>query len=422
MAKLDSDLSSVSCLLCGNFSLNLAVKFPSTPLANALPKQTFFIESVEDFYPLELGLCNICGHLQLTTIVDPKILFKDYPYLSNSNEETSKRFQDLASEFDGISSGDQGRFVLEIGSNDGFLLKLLQAKGWVALGVDPAEKASKIAKESGVNNICDFFSEALSESILRQHGKPDLIVANNVLAHTDQMESIFSGITNLMKNDSLFVMEFSYAVSIFKKLLFDTIYHEHMSYHQIRPLQLFLKRFDLQIVDAVEFGAHGGSLRIYIRKIGFENQSKRLLQLIESETSLGLNDPVNWNFFEKRVENRGEEVNELLENLKMNGATVAGYGIPAKFSTLFHVLKLKPTNFEYFVDDNPLKIGRFAPGTKMEIFPQDKLFEIPVDYIFIFSWNYADTLIQRIKELSLAKKAIIIPLPELRIVLINETH
>jgi hypothetical protein len=400
------------CILCQNKNVVNIISFPKTPLAN---KFVPVIESnLQIFFPLDLGLCDFCGHLQLTHIIPPHVLFEDYPYVSNSNTETEVRFKLLADEYDSLFKSSEEKFAIEIGSNDGFLIGLLQDKGWRVLGIDPAIPAAEIATIKKIPNICDFFSESVADQVLFDHGIPQLIIANNVLAHTDQMNDIFLGISSLMSKETILVMEFSYALDIYEKLLVDTIYHEHMSYHQITSLSKFLLRFGLSVEKAVRFHAHGGSARLYIRKFASTEQDPSVKLLLDLEEQIGLSTVESWEAFAFRIEELKTSIHRLLAALKKENKTIAGYGIPAKFSTLFHVLELNENDFAYFVDDNPMKVGMYAPGTSKPIFPVDRLEKDRVDYIFLFSWNYKSEISSKIWKRNLCESGIIVPLPELK--------
>jgi len=394
-----------SCLLCELDMVESVITFPKTPIANELLSFDMKKSGItQSFYPLDLGICLNCGHIQLTFLLDPSLLFKNYPYLSNSNDQTASRFLSLANEFNRIANLDEAKFALEIGSNDGYLLAILKSNGWRVLGIDPSKKASAIATSKGVDNICEFYSSELSNRVLLKYGHPDLIIANNVLAHTNQMRDIFIGISKLMNFKTLFIMEFSYALDVYEKLLFDTIYHEHMSYHSIKPLTKFLSKFNLVIVDAIRFDAHGGSLRLYIKK----NQSNILIsnrvnEVLNLENKVDLSTKESWKKFELKINSLKADVNKTLNSILMDKKSIVGYGVPAKFTTLFYTLELNETCFQYIVDDNPLKHGRFAPGTNLEIFSVDKLLRDEIDYIFVFSWNYTDEIFQKIVKSRLCR-------------------
>jgi len=407
----------ITCLLCEINMVETIITFPKTPMANELLDLNKKKNGIEQtFFPLNLGICGNCGHIQLTYLIEPSLLFKNYPYLSNSNGQTSTRFLNLANEFSSIYKNISPKFAFEIGSNDGHLLSVLKLQGWDVLGIDPSEKASVIATSIGVETICDFFSSKISRKILKEYKYPNLIVANNVLAHTNEMHDIFLGISLLMNLETLFVMEFSYALDIYENLLFDTIYHEHMSYHSIHPLIKFLNKFDLVIVDVIRFGSHGGSARVYIKK----NQNKLLInnsvsEILDLEQRIELSNKESWKKFESRISSLKITLSEALQKINSEGKSIVGYGVPAKFTTLFYTLELKESFFEYIVDDNPLKQGHFAPGTNLEIFPVEKLISDKIDYIFVFSWNYSDEIYLKIMNNKLCTLGVIIPLPEFTI-------
>ena len=408
-----------NCLLCNKIEVENIILFPETPLANSLsPRKDK--QNNQKFHPLNLGLCKECGHIQLTYRVSPTILFKDYPYLSNSNNETAFRFSKLAEEINLNFTNKSEKFALEIGSNDGYLLSLLKSYNWQVLGVDPSENAANSANSKSITTFRSFFSKNIAIKILKNFGQPDIIIANNVLAHTNKMSDIFNGIELLMGENTLFIMEFSYVLDVFEKLLFDTIYHEHMSYHSINSLLKFLSNLNLQIVDVTRFSAHGGSARIYVKKYkkdSIPNQKVADLQAIEQ--SVGLATKKAWLQFEGRLGQLKESINSELYKIFNDGKSIVGFGVPAKFTTLFHVLGLNENYFNYIVDDNPLKHGKLAPGTKLEIYPTEKLISEKPDFVFIFSWNYQDEISKRIWIDNLVNYGVIIPLPELLVMYKN---
>jgi hypothetical protein len=412
-------VKSFKCLLCDKIEVENIIVFPETPLANSLASHKDK-QNKQKFYPLNLGLCKACGHVQLTYRVPPSILFKDYPYLSNSNNETASRFSKLAEEINQYFPNKGKKFALEIGSNDGYLLSQLKLSNWQVLGVDPSENAANLANSNGITTITSFFSKNVARKIHKNFGKPDVIIANNVLAHTNKMRDIFSGIELLMGDNTLFIMEFSYVLDVYEKLLFDTIYHEHMSYHSINSLSKFLSNFSLQIVDVTRFNAHGGSARIYVKKYKnnlISNQEVTDLQQIEK--SVGLATKKTWLQFEDRLSQLKQSINNELYKAFTDGKAIIGFGVPAKFTTLFHVLGLNENYFKYIVDDNLLKHGKLAPGTNLEIYPVEKLISEKADFVFIFSWNYQDEISKRIWSNNLANCGVIIPLPELSVIYKN---
>jgi hypothetical protein len=290
-----------------------------------------------------------------------------------------------------------------------------QSLGWKVLGVDPARTVVDLAIARGVETICDFFSTSISELIVKERGKPNLIVANNVLAHSDDLRDIFKGIQNLMDDETVLVLEFSYGLNVFQNYLFDTIYHEHMSYHTLLPLHTFLKSVGMRIFDAEPFDAHGGSLRLHVCLISSNRKQEVIVDKLSSnEVASGIYRIESWNNYYLHLMNIKSALKSNLIRLRSLKETIVGYGVPAKFSTLFHFMDLEESAFCFLVDDNPSKQGLYAPGTILKIQSPDVLKENPVDHIVLFSWNYENELSQRIKRDSLAKSSVIIPLPELK--------
>ena len=409
----------LKCVLCNAINLEKITNFPPTPIANQLFDSQNLPSEGQDFFPLNLCLCLDCKHIQIDTLVDPTILFSNYPYVSNSSRTMAKRLDVLAEKY--ITQFNLGNFdlVIEIGSNDGYLLSQIKRSGCEILGIDPAMNATDIAIQAGIPTIVDFFSSNVAQNIRKRYSNPKLIIANNVLAHSDNLQDIFSGISILMGPDSIAVIEFSYVVDVFEKLLFDTIYHEHTSYHSITPLKQFLIKFNLEIFNVERFDAHGGSARVFIKKIGASQPISPSVEFaVSHETKLGIHEAKTWDAFNSRVTELAQKLNDEITRIKDRGETLLGYGVPAKFTSLFHILGLKEIDFDFIVDDNPLKIGKFAPGTTIKIFsPED----IPaLDNAVIFSWNYSTSIVEKIIKSDRIRKTIVLPLPEFKVIRLSE--
>ena len=409
------------CVLCASPALEQVLDLGKTPIANRLVSIRHNSHNSE-FFPLRLGMCVECRHLQLLDIIDNNILFSNYPYVSNSNLGTAKRLKDLSlllyNRHCKVKLNPSIEpFVIEIGSNDGFLLQQFKEKKCDVLGIDPAGDATRIALENGVNTITDFFSYKLAERIRREYPKPSLIIANNVLAHSDELMDIFLGIKILMDSQTVLTIEFSYALDIFEKLLVDTIYHEHMSYHSIIPLKQFLEKNGLRIFDIEKIDAHGGSARISVCLSNSKySENLSVQKSISEELDAGLHNIDSWETLSSRMEDLSKKI--LLEVSKLidSGYKVSGYGVPAKFTTLFHSLNMPAKCFSHIYDDNISKIGKFAPGTELLIEPSSNLTQEEDCFLLIFSWNYSQEIIEKIKNNFPAVKGVIIPLPNFSIV------
>ena len=407
--------TKTKCVLCDAQNLTRLTNFPDTPLANQLFSPSDLPKGGQIFVPLNLCLCNDCKHIQIDTLVDPSILFADYPYVSNSSEAMALRLNGVADKYIKRFGLDSSDLVLEIGSNDGYLLSKFMAHGCSVLGIDPAVNATNIAIQKGVPSIVDFFSEDIGKKILDENQKPRIIIANNVLAHSDSLQDIFSGISLLMSNATTTIIEFSYVVDVFEKLLFDTIYHEHTSYHSIFSLVDFLKKFGLEIFDVERFDAHGGSARVFIKKrTGKQEVEKSVTSALEYEAQIRINEVDSWENFNSRITMLANVLNTEISRMRADGQSLIGYGVPAKFTSLFHILGLNETDFDYIVDDNPLKIGKIAPGTKIVISKTEEV--SGSQNAIIFSWNYSSSITEKIIQTNLVTKQLLIPLPEFQVI------
>jgi hypothetical protein len=403
------------CVLCLSKNLITLIKFPETPIANEIIGIENRDNELEKF-PLILGICEECRHVQLLSMIDPVRLFSQYSYQSNSNQTTENRLNSLAIKLDETYGSKDTKRVLEIGSNDGFLLQSFSRIGWKVLGIDPAKNISAIANARGVETINAFFTRDLLPLIEEKLTRPDLIIANNVLAHTDELVDIFDGINLLMDLSTVLIVEFSYLGDVYKKLLFDTIYHEHTSYHSIFALRTFLQRYGLEIFEIERISAHGGSVRVHICRTGTRVVSSSIELLIREESESKINELETWSLFAERIDNLKTRVHEELDILVSKGERIIGYGVPAKFATLFHVLELDRFQFEYLIDDNELKIGGYGPGTRIEIKSYEEFSKSGgADNVFLFSWNYSTEIVEKLVSNKLVRGKILVPLPELQL-------
>lgn len=365
-------------------------------------------------------LCEKCGHVQLGVILDTSFVFSDYPYRSNSGKTSVERLENLALNLHKrfkTNSPSRTFKIFEIGSNDGSLLKFFKRLGCEVLGIDPAREAVMDAQSSGINTIHGFFtnqSPNLYSDIINEW---DLIVINNVLAHTNNVNEVLAGISAIMSSETKLIIEFSYLVDVFEKNLFDTIYHEHISYFLLNPLVEVLSKYNLKVFDVEKFDAHGGSLRVFAVKN--ENNASiniAVKELLIYENNLKLDVLDNWLPLRDSLKVLESKVNKSLESFNLSGLDVVGYGISAKFTTMFYGLNLKADYFKYFVDDNANKIGKYVPGIDVKIQSVDTLNRSTAQVIFVFCWNYASDVETFIRKNCPSVKFIIVPLPSFKII------
>ena len=403
--------------MCTSNLLEEIIDLGQTPLANKLTENSS-LNSLK--YPLNLVLCKKCGHIQLGVVLDTDFVFSDYPYRSNSGKTSIERLENLAfnlySKFRPNNKSLPFK-VFEIGSNDGSLLKFFQSLGCEVLGIDPANEAVIEAKSSGIKTIHGFFTDQSPNLYSEIVDRWDLIVINNVLAHTNNVNSVLKGISKIMSSETKLVIEFSYLVDVYEKNLFDTIYHEHVSYFLLTPLAEVLKKYKLKIFDVEKFEAHGGSLRVYaVKNENATAINATVKQLLANESDLRLDVSDNWLAFTDTIKTLELKVKDTLESFNVSTLDVVGYGISAKFSTMFYGLNLGSDSFKYFVDDNANKVGKLVPGIDVNIQSISSLKEGIASAIFVFCWNYSSDVESFVRKNCPSVKFIIVPLPNFKII------
>ncbi|MFN3076805.1 MAG: methyltransferase domain-containing protein [Alphaproteobacteria bacterium] len=404
------------CRLCGGGDLDLVLRLTPTPPANAfLPAVD--AGTTQACFPLEVYLCRACGHVQLRDILDPEALFRDYIYVSGTSPAFVKHFDDYAADLITRYRLPTMAPILDIGSNDGTLLRAFQDRRYNVLGIEPASAIAEAARNSGVDTIIGFFNQELAEKLLEQRGPVVLVTANNVFAHIDNLSDMLRGVRTLLTPGGLFVFEVSYLADVIEKGLFDTIYHEHLSYHAVRPLIPFLEAHGLELIEALRVDSHGGSLRGVAKVRGAHwTPGASVEARLAEEARLGLHEPATYRAFGERIAARGEALRALLRELKAKGKTIAGYGAPAKATTLLYHFGIGPQTLDFIVDDSPWKQGRLTPGHQIPVLPSTALLERRPDYTLILAWNFAQPIVARQERYRAEGGQFIIPLPELMVV------
>jgi SAM-dependent methyltransferase len=387
-----------------------------TPLANEFVKDR---KTEQSKFPLELLECQKCGHVQLSTIVDPNILFKDYIYVSGTSPVFVDHFRRYAEQAILKFNLEPDNLIVDIGSNDGTLLGFFKEAGMKVLGIDPAENISKQATEAGIETIPKFFGYTLSKRIVEKHGHASLVVANNVFAHIHDLADVVRGIQHLLKPEGVFVFEVSYLLKVCEGTLFDTIYHEHLSYHHVAPLISFFESLGMKLFQVEVVDTHGGSLRCYVG-----SQERRITPSVarfcEMEALRGFLVPgrerrINaFNRLDNTIRLLGETLTNRLSTLKSQEVKIAGYGAPAKVTTLTHKFGIGTETLDFIVDDNPLKQGLFTPGNHIPILPSSAIKEKKPGYLLILAWNFADPIMNKCKAFKEAGGKFIIPMPQFK--------
>ena len=403
-----------TCRLCKSKNLTKVFDLGSTPLANSYCSKIKSLKLKK--YPLALNLCKNCGHLQLSVSVDPKKMFQNYLYKTNTSKKNYDHFKKYYLKVSKLFKKKNIK-VLDIASNDGTFLNFFCSKKCIKVGIDPARNLQTFAKRKGINQICDFFTFKSSFYLKKKFTSFDLITANHVCAHVSNLEDFFKGVSNIINEKGYFVFEVSYRGSVIKKNTFDTIYHEHHDYHALKPLNKFISKFGFKLVNFDILEAQGGSIRLYCTKNkNIKLNTGKINKQINYEINkIKLFDTSTYKLFKGRVDKAKEKFKKIIENLLKRKLIVIGYGAAAKTTTFMSYFNINEKQIKYIYDDNELKQNLYMPGKNIKIINKKKLLSTNVNVLVILAWNYADFIIK--KNITFKKKGgkFLIPFPNPKI-------
>lgn len=369
----------------------------------------------EKRYPLDVYFCRTCNLVQLIDVVPPTELFHSaYAFFSSASAPLVRHFESYARQIKEryLSPGD---LVVDIGSNDGALLRFFLPEHRV-LGVEPSSNVAEAARGNGIETVVEFFNEQIAKHIVETHGKAKVVTANNVFAHIDDLDEIVRGIKTLLADDGVFVSESHYLLDLMEHTEFDTIYHEHLCYYSVKPLQHLFNRFDMEVFDVERVAQHGGSIRVFARNRSSEQVRPRVKELLSLEEERGLHTPNTFLGLQERVKGIRETLVSLVRKLRQEGKKVVGYGAPAKSGTLLNFCGFTANDLAYVTDTTPYKIGMLTPGSRIPVVSPDILRTETPDYVLLLVWNYRDFILEKEKELRSRGAKFIIPIPKVEIV------
>ena len=382
-----------NCRVCANQDMKRVLSLGLMPLANNLNPNT---KTESTKYPLEVNLCNKCYNCQLSYVVDPKKMFKNYLYLSSTSSIFVDHFKKAADKYIKKFKLRSNSCIIDIGSNDGIALKPFLDRGFNnIIGVEPAKNIAILAKKNGIKTINSFFNNQILNKI--KH-KADLIMASNVFAHTDQIDEITQTVKKILKDKGLFIVEIQYLLNTLKDYTFDNIYHEHVNYWCLHSLKTYFEKFDLQVIDAEKIDTHGGSLRIYISKKNKFKISKNVRKILDNELKSGIKDGKIFDNFREIVENKKRTVIKNFKKIKKKYKNIYGYGAPAKATTLINYFRISDY-IDFIFEDNELKHNKYIPNTKIKIISK-KNFSKNIKCLVVFAWNFFDNIRNKNKKLS----------------------
>jgi SAM-dependent methyltransferase len=404
------------CRLCGSSSLDHVLPIRPSPIGDAFVTADRRSEP-QELYPLDCYLCLDCGHLQNLDVVDADILFRDYTYRTSVSLGLVEHFKHYAhSVVESLGIPKDG-LIVEMGSNDGSLLKAFRNEGMRVQGIDPARDIAASATAEGIPTAADFFTSELARKIRDKQGRAALFCANNVFAHIDNMSDVVKGIRLLLADDGAFVFEVSYIVDMIDNMVFDTIYHEHVSHHALIPLETFLNKHDMTLFHVARTATKGGSIRAFAqsKSTGTRPRSLELSGLLAEEERRGITGPRIYRDWFAAIESRKRKVLAYLDGANAEGKTVAAYGASTTTTTLLYHFELED-RVKFIVDDNPLKQGRFSPGAHLPVLPSSELATRKPDIVVILAWIYAEPILRRNQAYVDAGGGFLVPLPEPQVV------
>lgn len=406
---------SGSCILCGSRRVEPFLDLGETALANRFlsPEE---LSLPEPKYPLEVGFCHCCRHVQLTRLVPPEDMFDHYLYISAASDTLKSHLwelSDLVTKRCGLGADD---LVIDIGCNDGTLLCGFRRYGLRALGVDPARNLAELGSEDGIERCTAFFGSETAKGIVSRWGPARAVTATNTFPHIQNLADFVEGIKTVLAPDGFFVIEMHYLLDLVEQVAFDTIYHEHVSYWALGPMIRLFERQDMDLVDAERLPLHHGQLRVFVARRGAARRSARVDEILEGERKAGLDRFETYREFAERSLGIRKALRETLIELRRQRKRVAGYGAPAKGNTLLSFSSIGPELVEYIADRSPLKQGLYTPGTHIPVVPPRRLLEDQPDYLLLLAWNFLDEIAAQQAQYRARGGRFIVPVPEVAIV------
>jgi SAM-dependent methyltransferase len=404
------------CRFCGSALRHTVVDLGLSPLCESfVPRER--LEAMEPFYPLHARVCGECFLVQLPSFVPPEEIFEEYAYFSAYSDswvEHGRRYTEMIVERLGLTVQS---LVVELASNDGYLLQHFAARGIPVLGVEPARNVAAAAVARGVPTRVEFFGRELARELAAEGVRPDLVIGNNVLAQVPDLNGFVAGIATVLAPGGTVTIEVPHVLRLLEEGQYDTIYHEHFSYFSLSTARRIFHAHGLELVDVEELPTHGGSLRIHARHAHERPKvDPRVTELLAREEAAGLLRVETYTSFGRRVEESKRKLLDFLVQTKREGRSIVGYGAPGKGNTLLNYCGIRTDFLDYTVDRNPYKHGRYTPGTRIPIYPPERIAETRPDYILILPWNLRDEIVAQLAYAREWGARFVVPIPDVEVI------
>ncbi len=404
-----------TCRACGGSNLEMALPLAPTPLADDYVGRDR-LRAAQDRFPLDCFICKDCGQLQLRDFVDPDALYGNFIYSTSNSPGLVEHFRDYTAQVLKRTRPDDNGLVVDIGSNDGTLLRFFKDRGMRVLGIDPALEIALKATASGIETLPAYFNVELARRLRTERGPASLIVSNNTMANIDALDEFIGGIRNLLAPDGVFVFETIYMADMVRRNHFDNIYHEHIYYFSVKPLDRLFRRHKMQLIEVQRIPTKGGSLRGYVQLAGGpRRQSPSVDELLKDEDKTGIHQAETFRNFSAQLDEAKTRLLDLLRDLKSQGKTIAGYGASHSVTTLLFHFGLGEF-LDFLVDDNPVKQGLFSPGYHIPVYSPEALYEKRPDYVLLLAWRFNQLMKNKHRAYLERGGHFITPLPELEVI------
>ncbi len=403
------------CIVCGKKTVEQFLDLGQMALANKfLSREELAL--AEPTYPLQVGFCHTCGHVQLTEAVPPQAMFEDYLYVSAASDTLKAHLYDLSDVVVrrcGLGAKD---LVMDIGCNDGTLLEGFRRHGVKILGVDPAQNLAKLTRGDGIDRYVGFFTATAAQAIVQKWGKATAITATNTFPHIPQLQDFIDGVKTVLAPSGVFVIEAHYLVNLLEQGAFDTIYHEHVSYWAVGPMVYLFNKAGMDVVHVERLPLHHGQIRIFAQRKGEGRVQSSVEELLKTERSLGIDQFSTYQRFADTTRKIRTDLHAMIQALRNAGKKLAAYGAPAKGNTLLSFLDVGPETLLYIADRSPLKQGRYTPGSHIPVVSPERLLRDQPDYTLLLAWNFTDEILQQQAEYRRRGGRFIVPVPQARVI------